>query len=83
VTGKPRRVWARELIAAAVMRRKAGELAGRDFDGGALAADLLTWLPVVREPGTRAAGAPAAATGDAAQHGVALARHLIEAVPLS
>ena len=82
VTGKPRREWARELIAAGVMRRKAGELTGRDFEGDALAADLLTWLPVVREPGTRAASGPAPATG-AAQHGIALARQLMEAEPLS
>ena len=81
VAGKGRRVWAREVIAAGVMRRKAGEALGRGFDGEGLASDLLEWLPAVREPGTRAARAEA--SPEAASHGMALARHLMEAEPLS
>jgi hypothetical protein len=81
VTGKVKRAWAREVVAAGVLRRKTGEALGRGFDGEGLASDLLAWLPAVREPGTRATAASAGPA--AARHGVALARQLMEAEPLS
>ena len=45
-----------------------------------MTADLLTWLPVMREPGSRAAHDTV--SGRVAAQGVALARELMEAEPL-
>ena len=76
---KPRRAWARALVAASLVRRKDGE--GSDaFDGEAVGDDLLTWLPAVREPGSRATHD--SVSGRVAAQGIALARDLMEAEPL-
>jgi hypothetical protein len=79
--GKPRRRWAREVIAAGLVRRRDADHAGRPFDGEALASDLLEWLPAVREGGGRATtGEP---IGHSAARGAALARTLMAAEPLT
>lgn len=76
---RTRRVWARSLVAASVLRRKDGESLDH-FDGQAVGEDLLAWLPAVREPGARATHD--AVSGRVAAQGVALARALMEAEPL-
>jgi hypothetical protein len=80
LTAKPRRVWARALVAASVMRRKDAEDAADAFDGESIAEDLLTWLPAVREPGSRAVDVDV--TAIARTQAVRLARDLIAAEPL-
>ncbi|HTV03388.1 MAG TPA: hypothetical protein VMF13_22750 [Luteitalea sp.] len=52
VAGRARREWAREVLAAGVLRRWRAET-DATFDGDALAADLHAWLPAVRETGAR------------------------------
>lgn len=79
-TARPRRSWTRALVAASVMRRKDGEEAATAFDGEAIADDLLTWLPAVREPGSRAAATDVTAIASA--QAVLLARDLMAAEPL-
>lgn len=78
-SGRPRRVWAREVMAAAVMARAAGEHAPRDFNGAALGASLLALLPAVREPGSRAVTGSSSA--DLAASGRALALAVMQAEP--
>lgn len=76
---RPRRSWVRALMAASVLRRKdANESA--DFDGTAIGSDLLCWLPLVREPGSR--DTRDASVGRITAQGATLARHLMEAEPL-
>lgn len=76
---RPRRSWARMLVAASVLRRKDGE--GQPVLPGAdIGEDLLTWLPVVREPGSRAAGDEV--TSRVQAQGVALARELMAMEPM-
>jgi len=76
---RPRRFWARALVAASVLRRKDGE-DGAAFDGESIAVDLLTWLPAVREPGSRAAVTDV--TTIAGAQALLLARDLMAAEPL-
>ena len=80
--GKPRRRWAREVMAAGVLRRRAadGTQPGA-FDGAALASDLLAWLPAVREAGARSTTAEP--TVRTAARGAALAQTLMAAEPLT
>ena len=78
--GKPRRAWARALVAGAVQRRRAADRTADAFDGDALGDDLLTWLPAVREPGTRATATVASRV--IAAQGDALARALMDAEPV-
>lgn len=80
VTTRPRRAWARTLMAASVLRRKDGESGRSELDGESLADDLLTWLPAVREPGSRASHDGVAAL--AAAQAATLARDLMDAEPL-
>ena len=79
ITARPKRAWARALVAASVVLRRDGEDAAT-FDGDSIADDLLTWLPAVREPGSRAAGSDA--TAIAAAQAVLLARELMVLEPL-
>jgi hypothetical protein len=79
ITARPKRAWARALVAASVVLRRDGEDAAA-FDGDSIADDLLTWLPAVREPGSRAAGSDA--TAIAAAQAVLLARELMVLEPL-
>ena len=72
---RPRRAWARHLVAASVLRRKDGN-ARADFDGAAIAADLLAWLPLVREPGSRAMDG--VSPDRVRAQGAALARRIME-----
>jgi hypothetical protein len=76
---RPRRAWARSLVAASVLERKHADDRS-DFDGTGLAASLLTWLPEVREGGSRAT--QDVVTARVAAQGVSLARALMEAEPL-
>jgi hypothetical protein len=77
---RPRRSSSRLLVAASVLRRLDAD-ADAAFDGAGIGNDLLTWLPVVREPGSRAATVDQTAHVQA--QGVSLARDLIamELVP--
>jgi hypothetical protein len=79
LTARPRRSWARALVAASIIRRKDGDNAAA-FDGESIAEDLLTWLPAVREPGSRAADVDV--TSIASAQAVRLARDLMDAEPL-
>ena len=79
-SARPRRAWARSLVAASVLRRKDGQTAPTGLQGEAIADDLLTWLPAVREPGSRASRDDVA--GRVAAQGVTLARDLMDAEPL-
>ena len=80
LTSKPRRSLARALVAASAIRRKDGESAAAAFDGESIAEDLLTWLPAVRESGSRAAGIDV--TTIAGAQAVLLARELMAVEPL-
>lgn len=79
LTARPRRSWVRALVAASVVRRKDAEAAAV-FDGESMADDLLTWLPAVREPGSRAGAADV--TTIAGAQALLLARDLMAAEPL-
>jgi hypothetical protein len=79
--GKPRRRWAREVMAAAVLRRRRTAASGSTFDGESLASDVLSWLPAVREPGARST--PAESNVRTAARGAALAQTLMAAEPLT
>jgi hypothetical protein len=80
LTARPRRSWARALVAASGVRRKDGEAAAAAFDGESMAEDLLAWLPAVREPGSRAGAADVITIAGA--QAVLLARDLMDAEPL-
>ena len=80
LTAKPRRSWARALVAASVVRRKDGEGSPAGFDGESIGDDLLTWLPAVREPGSRAAAVDVTRIADA--QAVLLARELMAMEPV-
>ena len=67
-------------MAASVLRRKDGECGRSGLDGESLADDLLTWLPAVREPGSRASRDGAGVL--AATQAATLARELMDAEPL-
>ena len=77
---RPRRFWARALVAASVVRRKDGEDLPGNFDGESIGDDLLAWLPAVREPGSRAAAVDVSRMADA--QAVLLARDLMAMEPL-
>jgi hypothetical protein len=79
LAARPRRSWPRFLVAASVARRKDGEDL-RAFDGESVGEDLLTWLPAVREAGSRATGADVTKVADA--QAVLLARELMAVEPL-
>ena len=77
-------VSAREVVAAAVMRRSIADAATLRREGPSLAAGMLRWLPLVREPGTRAgSGAGSSALSDGRAAGAALTAALmrVEAMP--
>ncbi|BCS35920.1 hypothetical protein TBR22_A51550 [Luteitalea sp. TBR-22] len=77
---KPRRADIRAAVAATVMRRRDGDATPTAFDGDGIGADLLAWLPALRERGTRgAAGVPTAVLEAQC---AALARDLMDAEPL-
>jgi hypothetical protein len=78
LTTRPRRAWARALVAASVLRRKDDD--GATLDGESMADDLLTWLPAVREPGSRAL--PDGVSALVATQAASLARDLMDAEPL-
>ena len=77
---KPHRANARAAVASCVMRRRAGDAAPTTFEGDAIADDLLTWLPALREPGRRSSGVVPAAVLETQCE--ALARDLMDAEPL-
>jgi hypothetical protein len=72
----------RAAVAAAVLRRRDADANSQaaTFDGERLGADLLAWLPALREGGTRSRGAVSTAVIDA--QCAALARDLMDAEPL-
>jgi hypothetical protein len=79
---RPQRWWVRAAVAAAVLRRRDADANSQaaTFDGERLGADLLAWLPALREGGTRSRGAVSTAVIDA--QCAALARDLMDAEPL-
>ena len=80
LNARPRRFWARALVAASVIRRKDGEHAPGGLDGESIGDDLLTWLPAIREPGSRASAVDVTRIADA--QAVLLARDLMALEPL-
>jgi hypothetical protein len=80
LAARPRREWPREIVAASVLRRKDAERTPAGLEETSIGHDLLGWLPVVREGGSRS-GRDDVKPRVAAQ-AVALARDLMDAEPL-